>query len=385
MNSSPSPLQTAPLAIAVERNLLTNQLAVVFPSAAKVQNWDALPISERLADTPFNGEAAHRFTVDLFRSPADFLAGVQTLPQELQAANRQALAVAITTELATIKHGVEDKKLSRKDAIERAEDLIERIGGSDLTKIPLQVAAQDYVLGSSSIEIARFVQDHTEHLTPANANALAAFQQNEHAATLDKLEALRAEFSRIEEPPEWDHLATPEEKRRWNELTDRCEKVLEKAESLTDPIQGPEKTRAALLTAAEDFVKGNIDRKALEAKFAENEAALKTSRVLDRLDALKIEYDNARQVAEPPRPNLSEADLAEQNRILTKTRDIAERFDGPDLTKIPLQVAAQDYVKGALSRTDLENFIEENAKAAAIAPPSQSHGQAEERSIADDR
>lgn len=106
---------------------------------------------------------------------------------------------------------------------------------------------------------------------------------------------------------------------------------------------------------------------------------------LDKLDALRVEYADASQVQNPTRPASSQADEIAQASILTEARDLTSSFTGPDLTRIPLSVGAQDYVQGKISRTDLENLVIDNNRAAVLAPPSQGHSQGEERSIADDR
>lgn len=92
----------------------------------------------------------------------------------------------------------------------------------------------------------------------------------------------------------------------------------------------------------------------------ENTDTLKES--LSRLAALRIEY------ADNP-----------DKHVLAEARGIAEALGGPDVTRIPLASAASEYVKGNVSRADLEILAGKNERAA-----SHSHDNPEDRSQGND-
>lgn len=83
---------------------------------------------------------------------------------------------------------------------------------------------------------------------------------------------------------------------------------------------------------------------------------------LAKLDALRVEY------ADNP-----------DKHVLAEARGIAEALGGPDVTRIPLASAASEYVKGNVSRTDLEILAGKNERAAA-----HSHDKPEDRSQGND-
>lgn len=83
---------------------------------------------------------------------------------------------------------------------------------------------------------------------------------------------------------------------------------------------------------------------------------------LAKLDALRIEY------ADNP-----------DKHVLAEARGIAEALGGPDVTRIPLASAASEYVKGNVSRSDIEILAGKNERAA-----SHSHDKPEDRSQGND-
>ena len=75
---------------------------------------------------------------------------------------------------------------------------------------------------------------------------------------------------------------------------------------------------------------------------------LQASETLDRLTSLRLEY------ADNP-----------DKHILAEARGIADAVAGPDVTRVPFTVSAVEYVKGNLSRADLEQLAAKNERAAA--------------------
>jgi len=75
---------------------------------------------------------------------------------------------------------------------------------------------------------------------------------------------------------------------------------------------------------------------------------LQASEALDRLTALRLEY------ADNP-----------DKHVLTEARGIAEAITGPAVTRVPFAVSAVEYVKGNISRADLELVAAKNDRAAA--------------------
>lgn len=78
----------------------------------------------------------------------------------------------------------------------------------------------------------------------------------------------------------------------------------------------------------------------------DNELTQDTKAVLSRLDALRLEYEKA-----PTKETVAEA------------REALDELDGPDVSKVPFAVAAQEYVTGSISRVDLEIAAAENDRA----------------------
>jgi adenine/guanine phosphoribosyltransferase-like PRPP-binding protein len=75
---------------------------------------------------------------------------------------------------------------------------------------------------------------------------------------------------------------------------------------------------------------------------------LQASETLDRLTSLRLEY------ADNP-----------DKHVLTEARGIADAVAGPDVTRVPFAVSAVEYVKGNISRADLEQLAAKNERAAA--------------------
>jgi hypoxanthine phosphoribosyltransferase len=119
-------------------------------------------------------------------------------------------------------------------------------------------------------------------------------------------------------------------------------------------------------------VVGGHTREGLPLVPHHSDRANTTEALLTRLDALREEY-----AEKPDREKTEEA------------REIATERGGPDVTRIPLAVAAQEYVEGHTSRATLELMAEQNDQAREAREQNQSHtsevSRDDERSISDDR
>lgn len=351
--------QTLPLVC--EYTPKTGSYFVHFPDAAKVEYWSTLTPPDRAANVSFlHGSADDRVQV-LHPSPADFLASLESLPESQKADALHAFAGAVSAEMTSIEVDRRNGKISKKEAIERAENFIERLGGPDITKVPLSVAAQSAVLGEF-VGMYDHIATHVASLTPTNANALE-----------DPIARAQADLAR---PPTQAELATV-----FGDVgTDK-----DRGNDFPEPPTAEEIAADAQKAAHLDSVDRAADELATSSALLQREESGIFKATMDRLDALRVEYADASQVQNPTRPASSQADEVAQASILTEARDLTSSFSGPDLTRIPLSVGAQDYVQGKISRADLENLVLDNDRAAKLAPPSQGHSQGEERSIADDR
>lgn len=249
------------LAVVADRDNKQGTVHVAFPNAETLENWHRMTTAEKVLSRWSDSD---QHTVDLHPSPAAYLESLEDLPEQEQKAGREGLAHGIVAELTGIERDRINGQLKTSEANQAVDNLIDRIGGPDLAKVPLKVAARDSVNGQD-VAIFKEVSAYVAKLTPENTNNLVDERAKEPLAlkeALERLDALRADYQKLEVTDKGTQA-----------VQDERELIDDRAEEIAASFQGPDVSRIPLQQIALDYIHGDASRTDLELAAINNATA----------------------------------------------------------------------------------------------------------------